>query len=85
MKMSLSFREREVVDAIVSGLRPKEIARDLGISNRTVESHIEHARTKLGARNVMDLVRMALTEDDAGHRVDASILGPEPTRSEGHG
>ena len=57
----LSPRESEVVAGIVSGLRPKEIARGLGISNRTVESHIEHARAKLGARNVQDLVRIALT------------------------
>ena len=53
-------REREVVAAIVAGDRPKEIARALGISPRTVESYIARVRTKFGARNVQELVRIAL-------------------------
>lgn len=61
-RTEMSHREREIVAAIVSGMRPKEIARNLGISPRTVEAHVEHARAKLGARNVMELVRMAVTK-----------------------
>jgi len=56
-------REREVLDLVGKGLHAKEIARALAISPRTVEVHKANLMTKLGARNVAELVRFALTAD----------------------
>jgi DNA-binding CsgD family transcriptional regulator len=44
----LTSREREVVDLAVTGVSNAQIARRLGVSVRTVESHLHHARTRLG-------------------------------------
>ena len=46
----LSTREQEVVDAVVRGLRSREIAEVLGISVVAVESRIRQALRKLGLR-----------------------------------
>jgi FixJ family two-component response regulator len=56
----LTAREREVLAAAAQGLHAKEIARQLGISARTVEVHKTRIMAKLGARNVAELVRFAL-------------------------
>jgi hypothetical protein len=54
----LSPREREVVGYLTRGLHAKEIGEQLGISHRTVEVHKAHIMEKLGARNVIDILRM---------------------------
>ena len=53
---SLTARENEVLDGIVSGKRNKVIAADLGISERTVETHRARIMEKSGANSVIDLV-----------------------------
>jgi len=55
----LSTREREVMALAVSGLTSKEIARQLGISPRTVEVHRTHVMHKMDAANLAELVTMA--------------------------
>ena len=55
----LSAREREVMTLTAAGLTSKEIARQLGISPRTVEVHRSHVMHKMGAENVAELVSMA--------------------------
>lgn len=60
---TLTPREREVLEWIGKGLHAKEIARVLAISPRTVEVHKASMMAKLGARNVAELVRFALTAD----------------------
>lgn len=62
----LTPREREVLEQIVGGSSNKEIGRDLGVSPRTIEVHRAHIMAKLGARNVADLVRIALSQGRAG-------------------
>jgi FixJ family two-component response regulator len=56
----LTAREREVLALVGRGLHAKEIAASLEISPRTVEVHKARLMTKLGARNVAELVRFAL-------------------------
>lgn len=56
----LTPREREVLERTANGLHAKEIAAALGISTRTVEVHKARIMAKLGARNVAELVRLAL-------------------------
>jgi FixJ family two-component response regulator len=45
---------------VVRGERNKAIARELGLSVRTVELHRAHIMEKLGARTLADLVRMGM-------------------------
>ncbi|MBN8808404.1 MAG: helix-turn-helix transcriptional regulator [Sphingomonas sp.] len=54
----LSPREREILELAGRGLRSKEIARELGISPRTVDTHIARAISTLGARSRLEAVRV---------------------------
>jgi two-component system response regulator FixJ len=57
---TLSARERQVLNGLVSGNPNKTIAYDLGISPRTVEVYRANLMTKMHASSLSDLVRMAL-------------------------
>ena len=57
---ALSARERQVLEALANGSSNKIIARDLGISPRTVEIHRANMMTKLGAGHAADAVRLRL-------------------------
>jgi two-component system response regulator FixJ len=57
---SLTPREREVMDLVVEGKANKNIARDLGISQRTVEIHRARVMEKMGARSVPRLVQLVM-------------------------
>jgi DNA-binding NarL/FixJ family response regulator len=63
----LTGREREVLEGIAKGRTNKEIAAELGISHRTVETHRESLMNKLQIRTVAELTRFAL---------GAGIVGP---------
>lgn len=54
----LSAREHEVMTLMVKGLHNRRIAEELGISPRTVEVHKARVMGKLGAQNIVDLVRL---------------------------
>jgi FixJ family two-component response regulator len=56
---SLTQRERDVLELVVSGRRNKQIAGDLGLSEMTVKVHRSHIMQKMRANSVIDLVRMA--------------------------
>jgi len=56
---SLTQREREVLGLLVEGLTNLELAARLGISARTVEVHKARVLSKMGARNVPELIRVA--------------------------
>ena len=57
---TLSPRERQVMEGLAKGLSNKAIARDYEISPRTVEVYRAHVMTKLQARSLSDVVRIAM-------------------------
>jgi DNA-binding NarL/FixJ family response regulator len=56
----LTGRERQVLVGVAQGRTNREIALELGISHRTVETHRESLMRKLGIRTVAGLTRVAL-------------------------
>ena len=57
---SLTPRERQVMQGLVTGLSNKAIARDFDISPRTVEVYRANVMTKMQAQNLSELVRFAI-------------------------
>jgi RNA polymerase sigma factor (sigma-70 family) len=55
---SLTARELEVMQLVVSGLRNRDIAHRLGVCSRTVEVHRSRVMTKMEADSLPHLVRM---------------------------
>ncbi len=66
----LTPREREVFALVVRGLLNKQIAYDLGTSERTIKAHRAQVMAKMQAQSVAELVRMA-------QRLEGTIAGPE--------
>lgn len=60
---TLTTREREVMDLALKGNPSKAIARDLGISHRTVELHRSRLLEKLGAHSIGELQRLVFRRD----------------------
>jgi len=59
----LSMREREVLKLLADGKTVKEIAGQLCISPKTVESHKYHIMTKLGVRTIAGLTKIAIKRE----------------------
>lgn len=55
----LSHRELEVFQLLGRGLNTRQIAEKLVLSFKTVETHREHIKHKLGLRGASELVRRA--------------------------
>jgi DNA-binding NarL/FixJ family response regulator len=49
----LTPRELEILQLILTGKTNKQIAREIYISERTVEFHLDHIYTKIGVRTRM--------------------------------
>jgi len=56
---TLTAREREVMNLVVSGMLNKQIASEIGTSEATVKIHRGNVMRKMKAGSVVDLVRMA--------------------------
>ncbi|MFC5755981.1 response regulator transcription factor [Rhizobium sp. GCM10022189] len=72
----LTDREHQVLSSVLDGLQNKMIAFDLGISARTVEVHRANVMAKMGARNLAELMRMAITIDAATQSRETAKLAP---------
>ncbi len=59
----LTPRERDVFDHLVKGCPNKIVGHELGISSRTVELHRAKVMSKLQARSLSDIVRIALAAE----------------------
>jgi len=55
----LTGREIEILDLVVKGMRNKQIAHTLGITEKTVKAHRGHVMQKVEAASVADLVRIS--------------------------
>jgi FixJ family two-component response regulator len=56
---TLTPRERQVFGLVTSGMLNKQVAFDLGITEKTVKVHRSRVMQKMGALSLADLVRFA--------------------------
>ncbi|MWV27610.1 PAS domain-containing protein [Erythrobacter sp. GH3-10] len=56
----LSKRQMEVLQMVASGLRNKQIAWELGLSEKTIKMHRGIAMEKLGAQSSAEMIRLAV-------------------------
>ncbi|BDV40440.1 protein-glutamate methylesterase [Methylocystis bryophila] len=59
----LTARERQILGLVLAGHPSKNIAADLGISQRTVENHRSAIMRKTGSRNIPALIRLAVAAE----------------------
>jgi DNA-binding NarL/FixJ family response regulator len=76
--IKLSKRQSELVDLLVQGLKNKEIAATLGISEGTVKAYLSTLYEKVGARDRFDLALFGLRNRGARRSAEAPA---EPLRS----
>jgi len=60
---SLTVRQRQIMEMVLAGHPSKNIAADLGISQRTVENHRAAFMKKTGSHSLSALIRLALSAD----------------------
>jgi two-component system CheB/CheR fusion protein len=60
---ALTTRQRQIMDLVLAGHPSKNIAADLGISQRTVENHRAAVMKKTGSHSLSALIRLALAAD----------------------
>src|SRR5262250_2362015 len=66
---SLTPRERQVMELVVSGLLNKQVGGELGISEITVKAHRGQVMQKMKANSVANLVRMSAQIRPDGHTI----------------
>ena len=70
---SLTRRQRECMECVKGGMSAKEIARDLGISHRTVEQHVAAAMLKMGVTTRYEAIAY-MFEVEAEERDSSAFL-----------
>jgi two-component system CheB/CheR fusion protein len=68
----LTVRQRQVLDLVLAGHPSKNIAEDLGISQRTVENHRASIMHKTGAKSLPELARLAVAAEPIGKFIAAA-------------
>jgi two-component system CheB/CheR fusion protein len=63
---ALTPRQRQIMDLVLAGHPSKNIAADLGISQRTVETHRASIMKKTGVKSLPALARLALAAAEKG-------------------
>jgi DNA-binding NarL/FixJ family response regulator len=58
----LSERERQIAYMVARGMRNRDIATDLTISENTVKRHLQSIFSKTGSRDRLELAVLALSE-----------------------
>jgi DNA-binding NarL/FixJ family response regulator len=58
----LSERERQISYMVARGMRNRDIAADLSISENTVKRHLQSIFSKTGSRDRLELAVLALSE-----------------------
>lgn len=56
---ALTAREREVMAHVVTGMLNKQVAQELGTTEKTIKVHRGHLMQKMGVKSFADLVRAA--------------------------
>jgi DNA-binding CsgD family transcriptional regulator len=72
----LTPRQRQVMDLVLAGAPNKNVAADLGISQRTVESHRAAVMKRMAAKSLPELARLALAaswSEPRNRRVETSF------------
>jgi two-component system CheB/CheR fusion protein len=59
----LTTRQRQIMDLVLAGHPSKNIAADLGISQRTVENHRASVMKRTGSKSLPALARLAVAAD----------------------
>ena len=63
----LTPRQRQVMDLVLAGNPSKNVAADLGISQRTVENHRASVMRKMAVKSLPELARQALLAEGKDH------------------
>lgn len=71
----LTKRQYQVMDLVLAGHPSKNIAVDLGISQRTVENHRAAIMRRTGATSLPALARLAIGADVVGDCVNRILTG----------
>lgn len=73
----LTPRERQVFELVAAGRLNKQVAAELGTAEKTVKVHRARVMSKLGARSVVDLARIADRTSDDQIPVDLQLQAGE--------
>lgn len=76
---SLTPKERQCLRLVLENRSSKQIARQLGISQTSVDTHVRRARAKLGLKDRYEAARRLATWETGGPEVAA----PPPTAPSG--
>jgi FixJ family two-component response regulator len=71
---TLTTREREVMELVVTGMLNKQIASELGTTEKTVKAHRAQVMRKMRAGSIAELVRLA---DRLAGSPDTLVIGPK--------